>query len=157
MSPSDSRRNSTMRAVATKSSLRNAFVSVFFSALLFCVSVAPAMAQSTASLNGTVTDPSGAAVPNAKVAVTNAATGIASTTQTDSAGAYLFPSLPIGTYRIEVTASGFQSAAISDLKLPVATDITQNIQLKIVQASNQVELDAYNASSVLTPTSMATV
>src|SRR5437764_7957848 len=157
MSPSDSRRNSTMRAVATKSSLRNAFVSVFFSALLFCVSVAPAMAQSTASLNGTVTDPSGAAVPNAKVAVTNAATGIASTTQTDSAGAYLFPSLPIGTYRIEVTASGFQSAAISDLKLPVATDITQNIQLKVGQASEHVEIVAEAAVIDTTTNSMGQV
>ena len=131
-----------MRAVATKSSLRNAFVSVFFSALLFCVSVAPAMAQSTASLNGTITDATGAGVPNAKVTAINQATSIASSTQSDSAGAYLFPSLPIGKYRIEVTAAGFQKAFVAGLDLPVATSVTQNIQLKVGEASATVEITA---------------
>jgi outer membrane receptor protein involved in Fe transport len=109
------------------------------------------MAQSTASLNGTVTDPAGAAVPNAKVTATNQATGIQLDTQTDSAGAYLFPSLPIGVYRISVTAPSFQTAAISDLTLPVATAVTQNIQLKIGQASETVEIIA-NAAVIDTAT-----
>src|SRR5437762_2219306 len=142
MSPLDSRRSSTMRAVATKSSPGNAFVSVFFSALLFCVSVAPAMAQSTASLNGTITDATGAGVPNAKVTAINQATSIASSTQSDSAGAYLFPSLPIGKYRIDVTAAGFQKAFVAGLDLPVATSVTQNIQLKVGEASATVEITA---------------
>ncbi|PYU09180.1 MAG: hypothetical protein DMG37_24125, partial [Acidobacteria bacterium] len=129
-----------MRAVATKSSPGNAFVSVFFLALLFCVSVAPAMAQSTASLNGTITDATGAGVPNAKVTAINQATSIASSTQSDSAGAYLFPSLPIGKYRIEVTAAGFQKAFVAGLDLPVATSVTQNIQLKVGEASATVEI-----------------
>ncbi len=131
-----------MRAVATKSSPGNAFVSVFFLALLFCVSVAPAMAQSTASLNGTITDATGAGVPNAKVTAINQATSIASSTQSDSAGAYLFPSLPIGKYRIEVTAAGFQKAFVAGLDLPVATSVTQNIQLKVGEASATVEITA---------------
>src|SRR5437763_821041 len=142
MSPLDSRRSSTMRAVATKSSPGNAFVSVVFLALLFCVSVAPAMAQSTASLNGTITDATGAGVPNAKVTAINQATSIASSTQSDSAGAYLFPSLPIGKYRIEVTAAGFQKAFVAGLDLPVATSVTQNIQLKVGEASATVEITA---------------
>src|SRR5207302_2656051 len=131
-----------MRAVVTRLSLRNACVCTFLSALLFCVLVIPAVAQSTASLNGVVTDATGAAVPNAKVTVTNKATGVSSTSQTDSAGAYLFPSLPIGVYNIGVTASGFQKAVVTDLDLPVATSVTRNVQLKIGEASATVEITA---------------
>src|SRR6266849_5371532 len=101
-----------------------------------------ALAQSTAALNGTVTDATGAIVPNAKVVATNQATGVESDTQTDAAGTYLFPSLPIGVYRIQVTARGFQTAAISTLKLDVATALTQNVQLKLGETSETVEIVA---------------
>ena len=131
-----------MKAAAGRLLLRDVCVSVFFSALLFCLLVVSAMAQSTASLNGIVTDASGAAVPGAKVMVTNQATGVSSTSQTDSAGAYLFPSLPIGVYRIEVTASGFQKAVVTDLNLPVATSVAQNVQLKIGETAITVEISA---------------
>src|ERR1700675_2641823 len=82
-----------------------------------------AHAQSTATLDGTVTDASGAVVAGARVVVKNQATGVESSSQTDNAGAYLFSSLPIGIYHIEVTSSGFQSAVISDLKLEVASSV----------------------------------
>ena len=101
-----------------------------------------AHAQSTASLNGTVTDPTGAAVPNSKVVATNQATGVQSATQTDGAGDYLFAALPIGTYRLEVTAPSFQTAAISNLKLDVATSVTQNVQLKVGEATEKIEIVA---------------
>src|ERR1051325_5285317 len=146
-----------MEVVAKRSSVRNGFVGLLFSALLLCVLARPVMAQSTASLSGIVTDPAGAAVPNAKVTVTNQATGVSSSSQTDSAGAYLFPSLPIGSYRIEVTASGFQKAVISDLKLPVATNVTQNVQLKIGQTAETVEIHADAAVIDTTTNSMGQV
>ncbi len=90
-----------------------------------------ALAQSTASLSGMVTDASGAVVPNAAVTATNQGTGVASVTQVDNSGAYLFPALPIGMYRIEVSAANFQTAEISNLKLEVATSMTQNVQLRV--------------------------
>jgi hypothetical protein len=74
--------------------------------------------------------------------VTNQGTGVSSTSQTDSAGAYLFPSLLIGIYRIEVAASGFQKAVVSNLDLPVATSVTQNVQLKIGESAISVEISA---------------
>jgi hypothetical protein len=116
-----------------------------------------AHAQSTASLNGTVTDPTGAGVPNAKVVATNQATGIESATQTDAAGAYLFPVLSIGKYRLEVTASSFQTAAISNLKLDVATSVTQNVQLKVGQATETIEIVADAAIIETTTNSMGQV
>src|SRR6185437_13314602 len=69
-----------------------------------------ARAQSTATLQGAVTDTSNAAVPGAKVVVHNQNTGVDRTTQTDESGAYLVSGLLPGVYRVEITASGFQTA-----------------------------------------------
>jgi hypothetical protein len=134
----------------------------FFSRLsllvvLLCGLGSSAMAQSTATLSGTVTDPAGAAIPNAKVVATNQATGVESSTQTDGTGAYLFPSLPIGVYRIQVTAPSFQRSVISDLKLPVATAVTQNVQLKVGEAAETIEILADAALVETTTTSMGQV
>ncbi len=100
----------------------------------------PAHAQSTAKLQGTVTDPSGAAIAGAKVVLTNEATNVQSATTTDSAGAYLFPSLIIGSYKLEISGTGFQTVTYTGLKLPVATTVTQNAQLKLGQATETVEV-----------------
>ena len=116
-----------------------------------------ARAQSTASLNGTVTDPAGATIPQAKVSATNQSTGVVSGTQTDGAGAYLFPALPIGTYRLEVIASGFQTAVISSLKLDVATSVTQNIEVRVGNATERIEIVADAAIIETTTNSMGQV
>jgi len=116
-----------------------------------------AHAQSTASLNGTVTDPTGAVVPNAKVSVTNQATGVVSATQTDGAGAYLFPTLPIGIYRLEVAATNFETAVVSNLKLEVAMSVTQNVQIKVGEATQKVEIVADAAVIETTTNSMGQV
>jgi hypothetical protein len=121
---------------------RSAFLRVLFFAMIFTGFVGAARGQSTASLNGTVTDPTGAVVANAKVVATNQATGVETATQTDTAGAYLLPSLPIGIYRVQVTAAGFQSSIISNLRLDVATAVTQNVQLKVGEATEKIEIVA---------------
>jgi len=101
-----------------------------------------ANAQSTATLQGTVTDPAGAAVPNAKVVASNEATGVQSETVSDSAGAYLFPSLSIGVYKLEVSAAGFQKFVLTGLKLDVASTVTKNVSLTLGQSSQTVEVVA---------------
>src|SRR6202795_2333370 len=116
-----------------------------------------AYAQSTASLNGTVTDSTGAAVPAARVVAKNQATGVESSTQTDNSGAYSFPSLPIGIYRIEVTASSFEKSVLADLRLDVATVITQNIQLKVGEVSESVLITAETALVETATTSLGQV
>jgi len=115
------------------------------------------LAQSTASLSGTVTDASGATVPNTRVVVTNQGTGVTSSTQTDASGAYLFPSLPIGVYRIEVSASSFQTAVIGNVKLEVATAVTQSVQLKVGESTQRVEIVADAAVIEATTNSMGQV
>lgn len=115
---------------------------LFWISLMFFALSTVSHAQSTALLNGTVTDESGSAVPNATIKVTNQATGIQTVKQTDSSGAYLFPGLPVGLYTIEVSAPSFRTAVISGLKLSVATAVTENVQLKVGQVSEQVVITA---------------
>lgn len=76
--------------------LPSAGLILLFGALLILGTDATALAQSTATLQGTVLDPQGGAVPDAKVTVRNAATGLERNTQTDSAGYFQVPSLPVG-------------------------------------------------------------
>ena len=121
---------------------RRSGVRVLLLFILLAGQVWPAHAQSTATLKGTVTDPAGGAVPNAKVVATNEGTGVQSNTTTDSAGAFLFSSLPIGLYKVEISAPGFQTTVFSGLKLDVATTVTKNVQLNIGQASQTVEVTA---------------
>src|SRR5712692_6052527 len=75
-------------------------------ALLFLASAA-AFGQSTATLQGTVTDQKDAVVPNATVIVRNQSTSIERTVQTDSTGSYQIAALPPGPYTVEVQAQGF--------------------------------------------------
>ncbi|HXT73248.1 MAG TPA: carboxypeptidase regulatory-like domain-containing protein [Candidatus Angelobacter sp.] len=113
-----------------------------------------ARAQSTATLQGAVTDTSNAAVPGAKVVVHNQNTGVDRTTQTDESGAYLVSGLLPGVYRVEITASGFQTAVIKDLTLSVATTTTENTQLQVGQVSQEVTV---TGGEPLVDTSDATV
>src|SRR6266567_7013408 len=69
------------------------------------------------AINGTVADPSGAVVAGVTVKATNTGTAVTLSTVTTSDGQFAFQDLPLGTYRIEVSASGFRSAAID--KVPV--------------------------------------
>ena len=132
---------------------RKVFLRLFLLVMFLTAFGGAALAQSSAALGGTVTDATGAVVPNAQVMVTNQATGVASATQTDTTGAYLFPALPIGIYRIEVSASSFQTAVISNLKLDVATALTRNIQLTVGPATDKVVILAEAALVDTTTTS----
>ena len=115
---------------------------LFLLVLLFFGWGKTSFAQSTAVLGGTVTDPTAAVVPNARVVATNQATGVESVTQTDGAGAYLFAVLPIGIYRLAVSGTNFQTSVVSDLKLQVASTVTHDVQLKLGQATETVEITA---------------
>ena len=88
-------------------------------ALLFMLAGA-AYAQSTATLQGTVSDVKGAVVPNATVTVRSQATSLERTVQTDSNGNYQVAALPAGVYTVEVQAQGFKRQVVSDLSIEVA-------------------------------------
>jgi Carboxypeptidase regulatory-like domain len=94
------------------------------------------------TVSGTVTDPQGSAIPNAKVTLTNSATGVVTNTQTNEAGTYTVPALPPGTYLIDVEASGFQKAEQKDILVNPGQPIAVNIALQVGNASQTVEVTA---------------
>ena len=128
---------------------------IFTWAFLLCLSTSfgpLAVAQSTAVLQGTVIDQTGAVLAGANISARSLATGIERTTQTDSSGNYQIAALPVGRYRVEVKAQGFQTAVASDLPLEVTQTLVQNFQLKAGGTSEMINVTA-EASVVETSTS----
>jgi hypothetical protein len=108
----------------------------------FLVAVA-AMAQvDRASLNGTVTDSSGALVPRALVALTGTATGFHREVATGSAGTYSFTALPVGNYTVRVTAPGMKTVEFQNVKLEVGENRTLDAQLQVGELTNVVHVEA---------------
>src|SRR6266851_375805 len=93
---------------------------------------------SGATLSGTITDPSGAAIAGAKVSVTNKATGVTRDVTTDTAGLYSAPNLLPGPYEVAASASGFSTTKQADLTLTVGGQQVLNLALKIGEASQTV-------------------
>src|SRR5258706_9744495 len=104
----------------------------------------PAFAQKiTASIRGTVTDPSSAAVAGAKVTVTNEDTGLTRSVTTNSAGIYSFTELPVGTYKIAVESAGFNPAVRSKIGLNVADARAVDVQLTTHEADETLTEDGH--------------
>lgn len=100
------------------------------------------LAQSTATLQGTVTDATNAAVATAVITVRNTATGEERSTKTDNSGVYLASSLVPGTYRVEVKSPGMQTTVINDVVLNVGSTVVQNISLNVASANTAIEINA---------------
>src|SRR5216684_8928876 len=94
------------------------------------------------TINGTVTDPSGGLVPNATVKATENATGIDHTTVTTSEGAFAFQDIPLGFYKVTVTASGFPVYTVDKVEVSAGTIYTLSVKLKLAQATTTVEVSA---------------
>ena len=109
--------------------------------LLFTV-IAVASAQApTGAIAGTVHDPSGAAVPAARVKVVSMATGVARTITTSEHGDYNFPSLSAGEYDLSVEASGFQRM-LRQASVEAGTTTTADFALRLGDAKGSITVDA---------------
>jgi hypothetical protein len=94
------------------------------------------------AINGTVTDPSGGSVPNAQVKAMESTTGIDHTTSTTSDGEFAFQDIPLGLYKVTVTASGFPPYAVDKVEVVAGTIYTLNIKLTLQQSTTTVEVSA---------------
>jgi hypothetical protein len=112
-----------------------------FLAVVLSAGVA-ARAQDNATINGTVTDASGAVVPNASLSLTNPATGQVRQGVSNSAGAYRFANLGIGTYTLSATASGFQKYTKTDIVVNVAQTLEEDVALTVGSQGQTVTVTA---------------
>jgi Carboxypeptidase regulatory-like domain/TonB-dependent Receptor Plug Domain len=112
-----------------------------FATLVVCVMMGRAQTV-TGTVNGTVTDTSGAVVPGAKVVAHNVNTGVDSTATSDSAGVYRIAYLPIGNYQITVNAKGFGQKTISVFHLEALQTASFNVELAPGSVSTTVQVSA---------------
>src|SRR5580698_5774820 len=95
-----------------------------------------------ATVSGTITDPSGAAVPGVSVTIVSQGTGLKRSALTDTAGEYRFAGLPTGTYSLRMEKTGFQSQIREGIELTSAAEVTINSQLAIGDLSQQTTVSA---------------
>ena len=143
----------------------NRILRVFvLSCLSFVFLTAAALAQYGASLQGTVTDNTGAVVPGATVTVTNQATGVARTAVTGDSGFYRIPGLAPGQYNVDAEANGFKKSSKSDVAVLSETVNAADVTLQIGAVSETVvvtstagDLQAENANLGVTISSRQVV
>jgi len=115
-------------------------ISLTFLLMLACMP--SARAQVSASIKGTVTDPSNAPVPSAAVKTRNLETGAIRSSITDDAGRYLVLSLPVGEYEIRVTKAAFQDAIRSGIHLVVGEEANVDLRLQVGVEISQITVTA---------------
>ena len=100
-------------------------------------------AQSTTqSIEGIVTDTTGAVVANARVTITNVATSVTSTVLTNAAGNYTFPLVPVGNYNVKAELQGFKSEEVRGVRVETAAQVRQDFQLQVGAITETVEVAA---------------
>ncbi len=122
--------------------------------ILLCVVVVPvAFGQRLdGTLRGTILDSTGAVVPEAEVTATNQASGVVQTTQTSSAGIYIFPNLLVGNYTVAVKAKGFSTYVRRDVNVASNQVVEANATLEVGVTTTTIEVTA-GAEIVQTTTS----
>ena len=115
---------------------------VLFFLLLSSTGLIFAQAVDSQRITGTVTDPTGAAVPQADLVVTNEATGITRTAKSNGDGNYTVLNLPVGVYTITTTVAGFKKSILAGVHVDVGGKPEVPVQLSVGQASESVEVQA---------------
>ena len=104
----------------------------------------------TGSIGGSITDQSGAAVSGATITATNLATGVATTTRSDSSGVYNIQFLPIGAYSVSATGTGFQTSTVSSLTLEIDQIARLNFKLQVGSVSTTISVSSESGAALQT-------
>jgi hypothetical protein len=132
--------------------------------LQFCFAVIAVLALSFSAFAqvqngqfaGTVTDPSGAAVANAKVTIKNSSTDLSTSASTNASGNYVFNSVPVGSYSLTVEAPGFKTSSNNNCGLNAGTIAHVDFKLQIGKASEVIEVTGEAAASIHEDSKLAT-
>lgn len=132
---------------------RNRLAWILLAGLTYALLLPSSKAQTVfGSITGTVTDPSGAVIPDAKVLVRGQQTGTTFEGTTTSAGLFNFPQVPVGGYDVNVTASGFQSTSLTGVQVNLQVTANLKVTLQVGTAVESVTVNA-NALQLQTATS----
>jgi hypothetical protein len=104
----------------------------------------------TATLTGTITDPQGAAVANAKVTIVNQATGVTRDTSSGAEGSYTFANVTPGDYTVRVESAGFARNETKNARLEVGRASTVDVRLAVAKAGEVVTVQAEEVGVTLT-------
>ena len=115
---------------------------LFLFLVLPCVLTPALRAGYGGSLSGTISDPSGKALPGAKVTATETSTAVKQSIATDSRGFYAFQSLPVGVYDVDIEATGFGPARRSGIAIDVESRIVVDASLAIGEKTETVTVSA---------------
>jgi Carboxypeptidase regulatory-like domain/TonB-dependent Receptor Plug Domain len=107
---------------------------------LFCANITWGQSITAGDVTGAVTDPSGAAVPNAAVTLTSVDTNASHTATTNAEGNYRFAFVPPGLWKIAVNASGFQAQERPNLSVSAGQPTVVNVQLALAKSSQTVDV-----------------
>src|SRR5262245_7286011 len=130
---------------------RNVMVVVIALIVSTVMSVA-GLAQSTATISGSVKDMTGAVLPGVEVKVTQTETNVTRAAVTNETGSYVVPNLPLGPYKLEAELPGFRSFVQTGIVLQVGSAPTVDVVMQVGQVTEQIEVEA-NAALVETRTS----
>ena len=117
-----------------------------FILLAFCSVVSRAQTI-TGSVNGIVTDPTGAVIPNAKVTATNVDTGVTTATTTNNDGVYNIRFLQIGNYKVVIEAPGFAESTYGPFVLETAQDAKIDVKMGLSSQQQKLSVEAESCSS----------
>ena len=121
--------------------------------LAFAFTPAVLLAQDTAQITGTVTDPSGAAVSGAQVTLTSVEQGTARTTTANSSGDFLFAAVPVGHYNLAVAAQGFKNYEAKGIVLDVGQKARTDVSLSVGTSQETVNVEGSSVAQVETQSS----
>jgi len=112
-----------------------------FTAGLFLFALTPQLrSQVSAALSGVVTDPSGAAIGEAKVSARNSDTGVTRSTVSNQNGRYELPALPVGAYEVRARKAGFAEAVRTGIRLVVGQEASVDLNLHLGKVSEEVQV-----------------
>ncbi len=111
-------------------------------ALATLVLMVPAAAQTSGTLRGTVKDPSGAVVPNAKITATQQATKVTRSASSDAGGSFVFPVMPVGAYDLEVEATGFKKYQQKEIHIDIGRVVVVEVKLAVGASTEVIEVGA---------------
>ena len=110
---------------------RKSFVYLLFAGLCAVLPLGARAQTVNGVIAGTVTDPSGAVVPNVRVTATNTGTGISQTTTTGAQGEYRFPLVPPGTYVVQFEANGFATQKATGVVVQASQTVPFSVKLSV--------------------------